>query len=163
MNRTLHRVLVLTLGTACWTLAGCDCQLEDVDTVIETFEGCGNIPLCGWTATQADAARITTTFHDAEHGLELRPGVAASMATSVRTEEIHVVSDCRSGIILHVDGRPFRMVATSQGSQPYYRLAVVVSSGGDEIREIGFENQSGRTCVIDDVRTIDDVCIEDEI
>ncbi len=152
----------LALGTLL-IAAGCDCQLEDVDTVIEDFESCGNIPLCGWTATDPSGARLTTTFHPSEHGLELQPGVAATFPTSIRTEEIHVVSDCRTGIILHLDGRPFRMVATSQGSQPFYRLAVVVSRGGDDVGSLGIENMSGRTCVIDDVRSIDDVCLEDDL
>lgn len=153
--------MLLVVALAC--ASGCDCQLEEVDTVIEDFEACGSIPLCGWTATDPSRARLTTTFHSSQHGLELDDGVAASFGASVRTEEIHVVSNCRDGLVLHVGDRPFRLVATSQDAQPYYRLAVVISSGGQQVSSLGVENTSGRKCIIDDVRAIDDVCIDNDI
>lgn len=141
--------------------AACDCQLEDVDTVIEDFESCGGLEHCGWNIA-GGTARLTPTFHSAKQGLELSRGASASFSARIRTEEIHVVSNCPRGMVLHLDGQPYRLSATTQDHQPWYRLAVVVSRGGDDVSSLAVENTNNRSCIIDDIRSIDDVCLEDD-
>ena len=142
------------------TLSACDCVEQEVSRVIEDFEACGGDSTCGWEPSDRQSVSLTTTFHPGEHGLLLRGGSAASKRGTVTAEEIHVVSDCRDDLVLHLNDRPFRLQATTEDRQPWYRLAVVVSNTGTDVESLGIENAGSRPCIVDEIRAIDEVCVD---
>ena len=158
---TTQKVIRCCATLACaLVLSACDCYQEEVNRVIENFESCGSSPTCDWEPSAPGDVQVTTTFHPGEHGLLLAPQSAIRQTGTVNAEEIHVVSNCAGGLILHLNDRPFRLQATTGDDQPWYRLAVVVSTSGTAVTSLGIENTNNRPCVIDEIRAIDEICID---
>jgi len=178
----LARVLGMVAGGMMGIpLVACDCDSGFPERFLDDFERACGEAVCDW-AIEAGSARRVTTFHAAEHGLELGVGARLILTpapfelgaggVSPPSDQVQVLIDCESGSGLLVQAE----VETADGvvvlearigsalahaGDGRLRLArVPLAAAGVEARLEG-EVQALRVivegdgaCVIDDLRLV---------
>lgn len=80
MVRCARWIRIAGLGAMAVGLTACDCDSGFPELFLDDFERACGEAACDWTV-EGGVARRVTTFHAAEHGLELGPGARLSLAT----------------------------------------------------------------------------------
>ena len=146
----LALVLAVTFITAC--------ECKETNVVLDDFQFCDDG--CGWQAESGAPLETTRTFHSAERGLIIPPGVLAQRVDGAKAEEFHVVSNCPTGLVVYTSpeegAQPFFLHATtSERDNAWYRLAVVISDPGQRFDYLAIKNTTDSACIIDQVRVFD--------
>lgn len=102
------QVAGMALGTL---MVACDCDTGFSELFLDDFERACGEAACDW-AIEAGTARRVTTFHSAEHGLELGAGtrlvrapgpvVIGAGGVSPPADQVQVLVDCEPGVGLLV-------------------------------------------------------------
>lgn len=112
MVRCARWIRFVGLGAMAVGLAACDCDSGFPELFLDDFERACGEAVCDWTIEGGQARRVTT-FHAAEHGLELGPGARLSLATGTigvvtqsqgqPADQLQVLVDCEAGTGLLVE------------------------------------------------------------